>query len=217
MREQINMAAHYEHEIPEGYEARIEGNKVVIERKESEFELRMKEIRALYIAMQEQGVDDRYGDALSVNLPRMIKWLTDKIELAKREREFSKAVHTGSEELTPFENGVLKMIDDIAKCITYPNNSCIPNVHTVASELLALARKELFANDTVLKEYAEVSREPEAMKDLPRWKKYPKGTEIDPFAVVRFPDGNIGRSRIAHDGYYVLEVSEMLKLPGFND
>lgn len=38
MNEQANMAARYEHEIPEGYEARIEGDKVIIEKKESEDE-----------------------------------------------------------------------------------------------------------------------------------------------------------------------------------
>ena len=38
MSEQVNMAARYEHEIPEGYEARIEGNKIILERKESEDE-----------------------------------------------------------------------------------------------------------------------------------------------------------------------------------
>ena len=38
MSEQANMAARYEREIPEGYEARIEGNKVIFELKESEDE-----------------------------------------------------------------------------------------------------------------------------------------------------------------------------------
>ena len=44
MNTQANMAARYEHEIPEGYEARIEGNKVIIERKESEDERIRKHI-----------------------------------------------------------------------------------------------------------------------------------------------------------------------------
>ncbi len=38
MDNNANMASRYEHEIPEGYEARIEGNKVIIELKESEDE-----------------------------------------------------------------------------------------------------------------------------------------------------------------------------------
>ncbi len=38
MNEQANMAIRYEREIPEGYEARIEGNKVIIELKESKDE-----------------------------------------------------------------------------------------------------------------------------------------------------------------------------------
>ena len=57
----------------------------------------------------------------------------------------------------------------------------------------------------------------EALKDLPRWKKYPKGTEIDPLAVVRFSDGYIGRSKYASEDCYVLEVKDMLKLPGFKE
>lgn len=44
MNEQANMAARYEHEIPEGYEARIEGDKVIIELKETEDEKIRKEI-----------------------------------------------------------------------------------------------------------------------------------------------------------------------------
>lgn len=42
--EKANMAQRYEREIPEGYEARIEGNKVIIEPKESEDERIRKEI-----------------------------------------------------------------------------------------------------------------------------------------------------------------------------
>ena len=44
MSEQTNMAARYEHEIPEGYEARIDGNKVVIEKKENDDERIRKEL-----------------------------------------------------------------------------------------------------------------------------------------------------------------------------
>lgn len=38
MNDNVNMAQRYEHEIPEGYEAKIEGGKVIIELKESEDE-----------------------------------------------------------------------------------------------------------------------------------------------------------------------------------
>lgn len=48
--ENANMAARYEREIPEGYEARIEGNKVIIELKESEDE----RIRKWLIEMVEE-------------------------------------------------------------------------------------------------------------------------------------------------------------------
>ena len=52
MDKNANMAARYEREIPEGYEARIEGNKVIIELKESEDEMirkwLIKEIKATH-------------------------------------------------------------------------------------------------------------------------------------------------------------------------
>ena len=57
----------------------------------------------------------------------------------------------------------------------------------------------------------------EALKDLPRWEFYRRGTEIDPLAVVRFKDGKIGRAKFAVDDCYVLEVEDMLKLPGFKE
>lgn len=41
------MAARYEREIPEGYEARIDGNKVIIELKESEDERIRRDIVAV--------------------------------------------------------------------------------------------------------------------------------------------------------------------------
>ena len=47
MNEQANMAARYEHEIPEGYEARIEGNKVIIVPIDSEDERIRKELLAV--------------------------------------------------------------------------------------------------------------------------------------------------------------------------
>lgn len=57
----------------------------------------------------------------------------------------------------------------------------------------------------------------DVLKDLPKWEFYRRGTEIDPFAVVRFKDGTIGRAKYAVDDCYVLEVKDMLKLPGFKE
>lgn len=76
-----------------------------------------------------------------------------------------------------------------------------------AAELLALAREELFANDTVLKEYAQASREQgkaEALKDLPRWGK-----------------GSIEGDRIVGLSLYHnmkwISFSDLEKLPGFKE
>lgn len=57
--EKANMAARYEHEIPEGYEARIEGNKVIIELKESEDERIRKELIQLLSKMTD-GIIENY-------------------------------------------------------------------------------------------------------------------------------------------------------------
>ena len=44
MDNNVGMAQRYEHEIPEGYEARIEGNKVILEQKENEDEKTRQEL-----------------------------------------------------------------------------------------------------------------------------------------------------------------------------
>ena len=70
-----NMAYKYEREIPEGYEARIEGNKVIIEKKESEDE-RMKKaiVHILY---------ENYSDAAvieGVEIAEIVAWLEKQRE-----------------------------------------------------------------------------------------------------------------------------------------
>ena len=44
MDNNVGMAQRYEHEIPDGYEARIEGNKVILEQKENEDEKTRQEL-----------------------------------------------------------------------------------------------------------------------------------------------------------------------------
>ena len=61
MNEQANMAARYEHEIPEGYEARIEGDKVIIELKETEDE-RIRKYIVKFVEL-EKGVNLPPDDA----------------------------------------------------------------------------------------------------------------------------------------------------------
>lgn len=100
----------------------------------SEYQYHMEWLRDLLISMQEIGVDDRYGDSVSSDLANEIKWLTDRIELAKRENEFIKANNCNTIELTEKEIKVSKLINDIASCLCYPNDSCYPNIKTVTHE-----------------------------------------------------------------------------------
>ena len=85
-----------------------------------------------------------------------------------------------------------------------------------ASELLDLAREELFANDTVLKEYAETSRvqgKVEALKDLPRWRKCDKNTIYN--TKFNLAENGVGRFLMV-EGYQI-SVDSLEKLPGFNE
>ena len=100
----------------------------------SEYQCHMEWLRGLLINMQEIGVDDRYGDDVSSDLVSEIKWLTDRIETAKRENEFINTNNRNAIELTEKEMKVSKLINDIASCLCYPNDSCYPNIKTVAHE-----------------------------------------------------------------------------------
>lgn len=81
--------------------------------------------------------------------------------------------------------------------------------------LRRLAREELLANDTVLKEYAEASREQgkaEALKDLPRWidDGLPTGSGAIDIS------GLCGFDFIRRHGK-LLRISDLEKLPGFKE
>lgn len=108
----------------------------------SEYQIHMESLRHLLINMQEVGVDDRYGDNVSNTLPNLIKWLTDKIELAKREQYFKCNIIDNNQSLNDVELKVLKLINDITSCICYPNDALFPNVKTVTEEL-----KNIFTNN----------------------------------------------------------------------
>ena len=83
------------------------------------------------------------------------------------------------------------------------------NLKECAAELLALAREELFANDAVLKEYAQVSREQgkaAALKDLPRWNES-RGI---------YRDGWINDGFLYYKNHSI-QLSSLEKLPGFKE
>lgn len=93
-----NMAARYEHEIPEGYEARIDGNKIIIELKESEDE----RIRKWLIAViEEVKTDDDWCADLN-KCDEAIAWLKKQ----KYEYEVFEPVKSTLEYKMGFKAGV---------------------------------------------------------------------------------------------------------------
>lgn len=108
----------------------------------SEYQVHLEWMRGLLVSMQEKGVDDRYGDDVPARLAEEIKWLTDKIELAIRERRFMEATGKDCGDYDFRERRVQLLINDIAACICYPNETCHPNVRTITSEL-----ERLFSTD----------------------------------------------------------------------
>lgn len=109
----------------------------------SEYQHHLEWMRGLLISMQENGVDDRYGNSVPEQLAGEIKWLTDKIELAIRERKFIEATGKDSGDYNFRERRVQRLINDIAECICYPNETCYPNVRTVTNELEGLFSTDL--------------------------------------------------------------------------
>lgn len=101
----------------------------------SSFQCHIEWLRRLLVTMQEKGVDDRYGDRVYHDLGNEIKWLTDMISIANSEREFvesSRNVET--DDYNERELKVLSLVNDIAKCLAYPNDSCYPNIKTLTRE-----------------------------------------------------------------------------------
>lgn len=82
MNEQANMAAHYEHEIPEGYEAKIEGNKVIFVPKESEDERIRKELINFFKVWKRSQENSLSGTSnwRGINTNRIITWLEKQKE-----------------------------------------------------------------------------------------------------------------------------------------
>lgn len=92
MDNNVGMAPRYEREIPEGYEARIEGNKVIIEQKKSKDERIRKHIVTFLLEA------DKMGDAPE----EVAKWIAylerqkeqKPAELSEREERLMKALQT---------------------------------------------------------------------------------------------------------------------------
>lgn len=156
---------------------------------------------------------DDGGETTTQNRPDG-RWCDD----LSYESDYDLFIVTPEEEPTEFEKAI-KRAFICAGCSSVSNGI----VKDTASELLALAREELFANDTVLKEYAEVAREQgkaEALKDLPRWRKCADADRLNPYLIkpwiVRFDNDIITDSSIIHHGHYLC-FADLEKLPGFKE
>ena len=112
--------------------------KLDCESDKSEYQCHMEWVRGLLIKMQEVGIDDKYGDHTSADLAREINWLTDRIEVAKRETEFFKTTNNEDYREKDIydkkERHVAGLINDLIACICYPNDSLYPNIKTITSE-----------------------------------------------------------------------------------
>ena len=127
---------------------------------------------------------------------------------------FDLFIVTPEEELTEFEMAIHRHLN-LMNGENLSATELLEETKGMAAELLALAREELFANDTVLKEYAQVSREDgkaEALKDLPRWRDddLPEGCTMIDIGVLYGFDF-IRRHR------KLLRISDLSKLPGFKE
>lgn len=109
----------------------------------SEFECHLEWLRGLLINMQEQGVGDRFGDDMEYHLPTEIQWLTNLIEVSKREREFLKTTKKSDvENWSQADRKVWKLICDLVQLICHPNDNCYPNIKTVTHEFREIFKKE---------------------------------------------------------------------------
>lgn len=109
----------------------------------SEFVCHLEWLRGLLINMQEKSVGDRFGDDVEYHLPTEIQWLTNLIEVSKREREFLETTKKSDvENWSQADKKVWKLICDLVQLICHPNDSCYPNVKTVTHEFREIFRKE---------------------------------------------------------------------------
>lgn len=109
----------------------------------SEFECHLEWLRGLLINMQEKGVGDRFGDDMEYHLPTEIQWLTNLIEVSKREREFLKTTKKSDvENWSQADRRVWKLICDLVQLICHPNDNCYPNVKTVTHEFREIFKEE---------------------------------------------------------------------------
>lgn len=124
---------------------------------------------------------------------------------------------TPEPELSEFEKRLSDVVGyAISLSVAEPQKPTSEFVKEYAAELLAIAREELFANDAVLKEYAEVSREEgkaEALNVLPRWKRATGKEQFNERSIVLDGDNDLWCSNYAEKGEYYIPFSDLKKLP----
>ncbi len=145
---------------------------------------------------------------------------------------------TPEEELTEFEKELESFYNHHLQVCSYDNQGTVEDsLHDGASKLLALARKELLSEKMFIEQTYnpdinkahELGRKEgimlgkaEALKDLPRWKKWGNGACGNgigiPIAIVKRELGNykLVDSLGIQDEQYIM-LSDLEKLPGFKE
>lgn len=119
---------------------------------------------------------------------------------------------TPEPELSEFENKLRVICEDaVRESQLFPARTSEDFAKKHSAELLNLARKELCEQIVDHTKEAYENGKAEALKDLPRWKR----------AAASFGDYSValtetGALCLLIDGHYIM-LSELMKLPGFND
>ena len=137
---------------------------------------------------------------------------------------------TPEPELSEFEKELESFYNHHLQVCTYDNQGTIEDsLHDGASKLLAIARKELleeqYTSDPHKTDLYKLGKS-ETLKSLPRWKKADRDiiSNTIEFAVPYTNDGGdhadwveVIVTNVVHKGENYFEISELEKLPGFNE
>lgn len=137
---------------------------------------------------------------------------------------------TPEEELTEFEKELESFYNHHLQVCTYDNQGTVEDsLHDWSSKLLAIARKELieerFTSDPRKTDLYKLGKS-DVLKDLPRWNTADRDiiSNTIEFAVPYTNDGGdhadwveVIVTNVVHKGENYFEISELEKLPGFNE
>ena len=131
---------------------------------------------------------------------------------------------TPEPELSEFEDKVKQLMGCYPNATRENKGSLIYEARKKAAELLELAKNEIYSHESLV-EYAKKATEEgkaEALKDLPRWRKWENGACGNglgiPLAIVkRGLNGYELVDALGIRGEQYIMLSDLEKLPGFNE